>query len=68
MLANGEVSGLQVRDKVSTHRRIDRRLQDAKRERRALTPGDLEFVRTFEGTEPSKVPAEDVRLLAQLEA
>ena len=44
------------------------RLQDAQRERRALTPGDLEFVRTFEGAEPSKVPAEDVRLLAQLEA
>ncbi len=44
------------------------RLQDAKRERRSLTAGDFEFVRTFEGAEPSKVPAEDVRLLAQLEA
>lgn len=43
------------------------RLSDWKREQRALSQGDFEFVRTLEGVEPAKVPAEDVRLLAELE-
>lgn len=44
------------------------RLNDGNGQRRALTQGDFEFVRTLEDADPSRVPAEDVRLLAQLEA
>ena len=44
------------------------RLGDVKRSPRTLTAGDLEFVRTFEGVDPGSVAAQDVRLLAELEA
>jgi hypothetical protein len=44
------------------------RLPDWKREPRALSAGEIEFLRSFEGVEPSKVPTEDVQLLAKMEA
>lgn len=43
------------------------RLSDHSRESRQLTQGDLEFLRLIEGVAPGDVPAEDVRLLAELE-
>ncbi|HSH58525.1 MAG TPA: hypothetical protein VK988_02575 [Acidimicrobiales bacterium] len=44
------------------------RLRDPNRKPRALTLGDFEFVRSFEGVDPKDVPPADVRHLAELEA
>lgn len=44
------------------------RMGDRRPSRRSLTQGDFEFVRSFEGADPKAVPAEDVKLLAELEA
>lgn len=44
------------------------RLTDGRRSPRALSPGDLEFVRSFEGAQPESVLPADVKLLAELEA
>lgn len=43
------------------------RLADWRREKQALSPGDLEFVRTFDGADPRTVSFDDVRHLAELE-
>lgn len=60
---------LQVEPKRPEMRTYDNpaRLSDHERTQRALSQGDLEFVRSFGDVEPDKVPAEDVRLLAELE-
>lgn len=44
------------------------RIRDRLPSRRSLTQGDFEYVRSFEGADPKAVPAEDVKLLAELEA
>jgi hypothetical protein len=44
------------------------RIRDRRPSLRTLTVGDLEFVRNFEGADPKTVSAEDVKLLAELEA
>lgn len=44
------------------------RLPEGRRKPRPLTAADIEFVCSFDGTSPASVPAEDIRLLAQLEA
>jgi hypothetical protein len=59
---------VEPKDREPTTYENPARLRDAKRSRRRLTLGDLEFVRTFEGADPKSVSAEDVKLLAELEA
>jgi hypothetical protein len=44
------------------------RIRDRRPSLRALTVGDFEFVRSFEGADPKSVSAEDVKLLAETEA
>ncbi len=44
------------------------RLSDWKREPRSLSAGDIEFIRVLGDEDPKKVPARDVRHLAELEA
>jgi hypothetical protein len=44
------------------------RIRDRRPTLRTLTLGDVEFVRSFEDADPKSVSAEDVKLLAELEA